>query len=222
MMAAAAEKGYKGMGMEGPIARWYEKNTRKDMAEFRKLAERLQSTLPEGGDALEVAPGPGFLAIELAKGGRFRVTGLDVSKTFVELARKNAAEVGVRVDFREGNASAMPFPDNSFDLLVCRAAFKNFSRPVQAFEEMHRVLRPGGTGMVLDLRRDTPMQEIRRYVNGMGLSTINRWITLLTFRLLLLKRAYTRQEFEQMLAKIPFRKAEVRDTPIGVEVWFEK
>lgn len=217
-----AEKGYKGISMEGAIAKWYEKNTRKDMAEFRKLAGQLQATLPRGGDVLEVAPGPGFLAIEMAKGGKCRVTGLDVSKTFVDLARKNAANAGVRVDFRQGNASFIPFEDNSFDLVVCRAAFKNFSKPVEALREMRRVLRPGSAGVVIDLRHDTPMQEIRRYVSGLGLSAINRWITIFTFRFMLLKRAYTKQQFEQMLEQIPFAKAEVRDAPLGVEVWFEK
>lgn len=95
-MTDAADKGYKGLGMEGSIARWYEKNTRNSMDEFRKDAERLKAFLPNGGDLLEVAPGPGFLAIELARDPRIRVTGLDISKTFVELAKKNAEEAGVR------------------------------------------------------------------------------------------------------------------------------
>lgn len=91
-MAATAQKAYIGMGMEGSIARWYEKTTRRDLPEFRKLAERLNALLPNGGDMLEVAPGPGFLAIELAQGGKFHVTGLDISRTFVAIAGKNAAE----------------------------------------------------------------------------------------------------------------------------------
>ena len=48
----------------------------------------LRQGLPEGGDVLEVAPGPGFLSVEMAKTGRLRVTGLDISKTFVEIARR--------------------------------------------------------------------------------------------------------------------------------------
>jgi ubiquinone/menaquinone biosynthesis C-methylase UbiE len=221
-MTATAEKAYKGMGMEGPVARWYEKNTRKDIEEFHKLAARLESLLPHGGDVLEVAPGPGFLAIEMARSGKIRVTGLDISKTFVELARKNAAQAGVRVDFRAGNASEMPFAENSFDLLVCRAAFKNFSEPEKALREMRRVLRPGGTGVIIDLRRDTPMTEIRQYIDHMGLSAWNRWATSLVFRFMLLKRAYTKQELENMLEGIGFKKAEVRTDEIGMEAWFEK
>jgi ubiquinone/menaquinone biosynthesis C-methylase UbiE len=169
MTPATVQKGYKGLGMEGSIARWYEKSARKNLEEIRSLADRLRTYLPDGGDVLEVAPGPGFLAIEIARDSRFFVIGLDISKTFIEIARKNAAEAGVRAEFREGNASDMPFEENSFDLLVCRAAFKNFSEPERALREMLRVLRPGGTGVVIDLRRDVSMTEIKRHVDGMQL-----------------------------------------------------
>ena len=221
-MTAATIKGYRGMGMEGAVARWYDRSTRKDMERFRALAARLRTVLPQGGDMLEVAPGPGYLAIEMAKGGAYRVTGLDVSRTMVELGQGNAAEAGVQVDFRQGNASAMPFADESFDLLACSAAFKNFSQPHRALAEMYRVLRPGGTALVLDLRKDVPMSEIRRYFRAIGLSTINRWMTLAAFRFMLLKRAYTRGQLERMLADIPFRSKQTRLADIGVELWLQK
>jgi ubiquinone/menaquinone biosynthesis C-methylase UbiE len=221
-MTAATIKGYRGMGMEGAVARWYDRSTRKDMERFRALAARLRTVLPQGGDMLEVAPGPGYLAIEMAKGGAYRVTGLDVSRTMVELGQGNAAEAGVEVDFRQGNASAMPFAHESFDLLACSAAFKNFSQPHRALEEMYRVLRPGGTALVLDLRKDVPMSEIRKYFGAIGLSTINRWMTLAAFRFMLLKRAYTRGQLERMLADIPFRSKQIRLVDIGIELWLQK
>lgn len=221
-MTAATIKGYRGLGMEGAVARWYDKNTRKDMERFRALAARLRTVLPQGGDMLEVAPGPGFVAIEMAKGGAYRVTGLDVSHTMVQLAQRNAALAGVNVGFRQGNVSAMPFADESFDLLACSAAFKNFSEPHKALEEMRRVLRPGGTALILDLRKDVPMSEIRRYFSSIGLSTINLWITIATFRFMLLKRAYTPVQFEQMLADIPFSSKEIRLVDIGVELWLQR
>jgi len=219
-MTATAGKGYKGMGMEGSIARWYEKTTRKSMDEFRREAERLKAFLPDGGDVLEVAPGPGFLAIELARDPRMRIMGLDISKTFVELAQKNAAEAGVTAQFRVGNASEMPFADGSFDLLLCRAAFKNFSEPEKALREMRRVLRPGGTGVIIDLRRDASMTDITRAVEGMRLGAVNRFVTKLTFRLMLLKRAYTKEELEKMLDRAGFKTVEVRTNEIGMEAWF--
>src|SRR5579862_4754889 len=215
-------KGYKGMGMEGGIARWYAKTTRKDYAEFEKLAARLAEHLPAGASVLEVAPGPGYLSIELAKFGRYSVTGLDISETFVEIARKNAAEAGVQVDFRHGNASAMPFADDSFDLIVCRAAFKNFSEPVKALAEMRRVLKPCGRAIVIDLRRDTPTKEIDAYVDNMHAGKLNSAFIKLTFRTMLLKRAYTREEFEKFIGESGFTSYLIRDENVGFEITLVK
>ena len=134
-MSVSYAKPYKGIGMEGAIASWYAKNTRRDLAEFRSLAARLSTQISPGSRILEVAPGPGYLSIELAKRDQYEVTGLDISKSFVEIARKNAAGESVCVDFRRGNASAMPFEDNAFDFVVCRAAFKNFTQPLDAIFE---------------------------------------------------------------------------------------
>ena len=86
-------KAYKGMAMEGPIARWYAKNARRD-DEFKRYARRVNEFLAPGSSVLEVAPGPGFLSIELAKLGKYQVTGLDISKTFVEIAQTNARQAG--------------------------------------------------------------------------------------------------------------------------------
>src|SRR5262245_30839319 len=131
---ARRKKGYKGLGMEGPIARWYAKTTRRGIEEAKKLAGVLAGRVVEGGGVLEVAPGPGYLAIELAKLGTCRVTGLDISRSFVRMATENAARAGVPVTFLHGDAAAMPFDPDSFDLIVCRAAFKNFTEPVGALD----------------------------------------------------------------------------------------
>ena len=157
-------KGYKGLGMEGAVARWYARTTGNSIEQFRKEARTLAGQLSEGGSILEVAPGPGFLAIELAKLGDYQVVGLDISKTFVELATENARKAGVQVAFQLGNAAAMPFDSDSFDLIVCRAAFKNFSEPVRALTEMYRVLKPGRKGVHLRpaARRFTGRHRRRR------------------------------------------------------------
>src|SRR3954452_17417693 len=109
------------MAMEGPIAGWYANITR-NQADYKALAQRFRSVLKPGSRILEVAPGPGYLSVELARAG-FKVVALDISKSFVEIGRANANAAQVTVDFRLGNASEMPLPDNTFDFIVCRAAF---------------------------------------------------------------------------------------------------
>jgi len=215
-----AAKAYIGMGMEGSIARWYERNTAKDMAEFRRLADRIAGLVPAGGQVLEVAPGPGFLAVELAKRG-LAVTGLDISKTFVELARKNAEVVGADARFEQGNVAQMPFADRSFDFLVCRAAFKNFADPVGALKEMQRVLKPGGRGLIIDLRRDAAMTDIAAYVDGLGVSFLNGLAMKLTFRAMLLPRAWRMDAFSDLLRQVPFRHTEIVPNAIGMGAWLD-
>lgn len=167
---------------------------------------------------LEVAPGPGYFAVELARLDDFEITGLDISYTFVDIARANARAARVHVDFQHGSASNMPFPGDRFDFVLCRAAFKNFTEPVGALKEMYRVLKPGGKAWIIDLRRDASVQEIGQAVDGMRLGLVNGTITKLTFRFMLLKRAYTKEGFERLLAQTPFEKGEFRESPIGFEV----
>lgn len=190
------------------VAKWYTTNTGQSLDEFAKLARRVASDLPPGSAVLEVAPGPGYFSIELAKLGDYSITGLDISHTFVEIASRKAAEAGVHVNFRQGNASSMPLPDDSFDFLLCRAAFKNFGQPVRALQEMRRVLKPGGRGLIVDLKKDASMEAINREVDRMGLKAGNRILTKLTFRFFLLNTAYTRPQFEYMLGAGEFSQRE--------------
>ena len=222
MSHAVTEKGYKGMGMEGATARWYASLTRKAADDFKALAGRVAAETPPGSAVLEVAPGPGYFAIELAKLGGYRITGLDISHTFVEIARRNAAEAGVDVDFRHGNASSMPFENEAFDFLLCRAAFKNFSQPVRALQEMYRVLKPGGRALIIDLRRDVPRRSVSQAVDEMRLGRVNTLMVKLTFRFMLLKRAYTRDEFERMLAETKFEGIGIKEERLGLEVSLQR
>jgi ubiquinone/menaquinone biosynthesis C-methylase UbiE len=210
----ATVKAYKGMGMEGSVARWYDRTTRKDMPEIRRLAASIAAMMPPGGSVLEVAPGPGFLSIELAKRG-LQVRAVDISKTFIEIARKNAAAEGVTARFQLGNAAALPVDEASVDFVVCRAAFKNFTEPVKALAEMRRVLRPGGHAMLIDMRRDVSVPELQRYVNGLGVSRLNRWFMMLSFRGMLIKRAYPIEEIRRMAVEAGWADPRIDTSPLG-------
>lgn len=218
----AMPKPHRDRGIEGRMAKWYAATTAKSLRDFQELAQRLQKELPQGGSVLEIAPGPGYLCIELAKLGPYAVRGLDLSQAMVKIAREKAVQAGVRVDFEQGNASSLPYPRETFDLLVCRAAFKNFAQPVQALQEMWRVLKPGGRGLIVDLRRDASIEDVNRLVDGMGLSAVNRRVTKLTFRWMLLKSAYAKEHFEQMLAQTQFRAVEIVQDGVGFEIWMTK
>jgi ubiquinone/menaquinone biosynthesis C-methylase UbiE len=169
---------------------------------------------------LEIAPGPGYLAIEIAKLTGCRIIGLDVSHTFVRIANENARKAGMRIDFEQGDAADLPFPAAQFDFIVCRAAFKNFARPLQALDEMHRVLKAGGVALIIDLRKDFSPQAVNDYVRGRG--AISAAMIKLTFHTMLKKRAYTKETIAELVAQSQFRHGDVRLDPIGFELWLRK
>ncbi len=214
----AVTKPYRGISMEGGLATWYAKITRKDLNEFERLARELAATLPANARVLEIAPGPGYLSIALAKLGSFKVTGLDISQSFVQMASQHAKREGVAARFIHGSASDIPLEDGMFDLIVCRAAFKNFSEPLKALNEMHRVLKPGGRAVIIDLRKDVSWQEIVNYVDGLHISPVNSWMTKFTFKHMLLKRAYTEAQMNSLTAESDFKSCEVLLNALGMEV----
>lgn len=223
MQDNARQQGQRGAAMEGFIARWYARNMeRNEIEEYRRAALEVAEQAPEGSAVLELAPGPGYMAIELARLGKHKVVGLDISRTFVEIATQKAKQAGVSVEFRQGDASAMPFDDGTFDFVACWSAFKNFADPAGALDEIHRILKPSGRALIDDLRRDASMTAINERVGKMGLSWLNALITRLTFQHMLLKRAYTKTEFERLLTGRRFTRAEVREKPIELAVWLWK
>jgi ubiquinone/menaquinone biosynthesis C-methylase UbiE len=222
MTTIATRKPHADRPIEGVMAKWYAANTAEMMQQYVELAERIARQLPAGSRVLEVAPGPGYFCIELAKRGSYSITGMDLSRTFVRMAAQRAAQSGVRVQFVEGSASNMPFPKESFDFLLCRAAFKNFADPVGALKEMCRVLNPGGTALLIDLSRDAQPNEVSRAVDKMGLSAVNRILTKVVFRTVLIRSAYSRAEFEQMLAQTAFSRTEISGDGFGFEITMTK
>jgi ubiquinone/menaquinone biosynthesis C-methylase UbiE len=200
------------------MARWYDKITRRDMPEFARLAARIAAIIPASGKVLEVAPGPGFLSIELAKRG-LDVCAVDISKTLVDIARRNAVAARVNARFEFGDAAALPVADASVDFVVCRAAFKNFSQPVKALREMRRVLRLGGTALLIDMRRDVSIAAVKHYVDGLGVGWLNRQFMLLVFRTTLIKRAYPLEEIRRMAIDAGWAAPRIEATPVGFEAW---
>jgi ubiquinone/menaquinone biosynthesis C-methylase UbiE len=209
--------------MEGRAARWYarQRGSASQLVSYRSRAAQVTAGLAAGAAVLEVAPGPGYHAIELARLG-FRVTGLDISHTMVEIAVDNARTAGVSVDFRHGDVAGLPFDADSFDLVVCQAAFKNFHEPVRALDEMHRVLRPGATAIIDDLDREASSEAVADEARRSSTNRLNELSVRWTLGTFLRRRAYTRETFERLAAQSDFGSCEVRAQGIGLEVRLTK
>lgn len=99
--------------------------------------------LTAGAKVLDVACGTGNLAIPLARQG-YTVTGVDIAPNLLVQARERAAAEGVAVQFDEGDAEQLPYPDGSFDVVVSMFGAMFAPRPEVVASELARVLRPGG------------------------------------------------------------------------------
>ena len=211
------------LGINGLMARWYDKNSRDHrIEELRGYAEEVAKHVENGDAILEVAPGPGYLSIELAKLGSYRITGLDISEDFVDIALKNAKKSNVDVEFQRGNVADMPFSDNMYDFIICTAAFKNFKEPLRSLTEMHRVLKPGAEALIIDMNRNTSNQQLDDSTRDMGVEGMEAIFMKLTFKYFLKKGAYTSDEFLDLISKTAFKEYDVKEIGIGLYVNLRK
>ena len=135
---------------------------RRERLAFVDGAAAYQATMAEGGRAdraallalaalepglhlLDVCTGPGWLAIEAAQQcPGLTAHGVDLSEAMVELARANAAEAGLPVDFTVMDAARLDLPDASVDRITCGWGLMHVPDPTAALAEMARVVRRGG------------------------------------------------------------------------------
>lgn len=120
-----------------------------------------------GGDMLEIGPGPGYVGLEIAKKlTPDSLTGCEISPAMLQFARKNAKNYGIDARYVQGNCMEMPFEDESFDSVISNGSLHEWETPVRVFNEIYRVLRPGGRYCITDLRRNVNL--LARYL---GLAT---------------------------------------------------
>lgn len=141
----------------------------------RRAADCAAYLLPHlapGLSVLDVGCGPGSITrdfAELVAPGT--VTGVDSSSEVLAAASTTAAEHGVtNVRFQEGDAYALPFPDNSFDVVHAHMVLQHLQDPVAALREMARVCKNGGVIAV----RDSDYLGFQWYPENAG---IQKWLT---------------------------------------------
>ena len=122
----------------------------------RYVAERATQAKARGV-AVDLGCGPGYLVVEMARRAPgLQVTGVDLSEEMLTEAEDYARQhdMSEAVSFRKGDVQQIPFADGSVDLVVSTFSLHHWSDPVAVLDEVDRVLRPGGSFLVFDLRRD--------------------------------------------------------------------
>ena len=142
-----------------------------------KWLERIEAAAPADRPlrVLDAGCGPGFFSVLLSQAGH-TVTGIDGSERMLGHARDNAAEYGVSPELMIGDFGALPFDDDTFDLLISRNVTHIIRDHLKVYGEWNRVLKPGGVLLIFDANWHLPYvpgpvreEAIRREREGLEL-----------------------------------------------------
>jgi ubiquinone/menaquinone biosynthesis C-methylase UbiE len=111
-----------------------------------KVAKALGGEVGSFERSLEIGAGTGYFSLNLLQAGVVRqAVATDISPGMLVTLNENARRLGLEVETKAADAEALPFPDDSFDLVFGHAVLHHLPDLDQAFREFLRVLRPGGT-----------------------------------------------------------------------------
>ena len=143
---------------------------------WRRLAvKRLKPIRP--ANILDVATGTGDFAIQLNESLRPQhITGIDLSQGMLDEARRKIGEKGLEntISFEQGDCMALPMDDETFDAVTVAFGVRNFEHLQQGYQEMARVLKPGGMLCVLEL--STPTNRLIRWFYDLYTLHIIPWV----------------------------------------------
>ena len=214
-------------GIEDPsAAEAYDRISR--MPQFRLIRryfiERLKKYTVKG-TIVDVGCGPGYLIQIMAKEWpESKLIGVDISKEMVKKAKVNFDSLGLggRVDFKQGSSEHLPFEDQTVDFVVSTGSLHHWADPMLAFNEIHRVLKPGGQMLILDLRRDARRMVfwLLWFAQNVALRIIGQnALRRLNEPLGSLLASYTYQEIRELMSKTSFSDWKVEGKLGWVYVW---
>lgn len=195
--------------------------------QFRLLRQlflrELKHYHPEG-IVVDIGCGPGLLVAVLTKAfPNLCLIGVDIAENMVQQAAVNMASQGLsdRTSFRLGDIKELPFDENSINWLVSTLSLHHWTEPGQAFQEIYRVLRPGGQFLIFDLRRDS--WRIFRWLLWFGQTFVVpapiRTIGEPSGSLL---AAYTPEEMNTFLSQTSFHTVSVKGGIAWMFLWGRK
>jgi len=131
----------------------------------------LKTTIPHihGPKVLEVSFGTGYLLTQIAD--QFETYGIDYNEKFVAMLQKKLVQKEQKANIQQGDVQNLPYEDEYFDSIVNTMAFSAYPDGIKAMSEMHRVLKKGGSLILVDI--DYPLNR-----KGFGMQVTKAWIAM--------------------------------------------
>jgi len=155
-----------------PFSRFYDRYPNRIFTKWFRLIAKNMKDRQISGIIVDMGTGPGRLPIEIAKQvDNADVVGIDLSDDMVKIAKMNAEKAGLtdRVKFKVASAYNTGFEDNSVDLVTSTGMIHHLKEPIRAFNEIYRILKPGGEAWIYDGRKDATKAEFEETVRSLGI-----------------------------------------------------
>jgi len=172
---------------------------------------------------LDIACGTGDLSFEILRQiPDANITGIDLAKPMLDIFEEKAKERKALIAIEEGDVEALRFADNTFDAITIGFGTRNFTRLDVAFKEIHRVLKPGGIFINLELSkpRTFPMKQFYGFYSRSFMPFIGKLISknkeAYTYLPDSIQRFPEREEIMKMLLEAGFEHAEWKDLSAGI------
>lgn len=175
-------------------------------AKLNYLPKHIDYTAFAGQSILDIGCGLATDLSRFANGGA-KVTGIDISPSAVELAKKNFAQRGLEGAFQEMDGEQMDFPDNSFDFVYCHTVIHFTPEPAQMISEIYRVLKPGGKALLMTINRQSWLYMLHRFA-GVKIDYLDAPVF----------HRFNVREFNQLAATFENRRLVVERFPVRTEV----
>ena len=184
----------------------------------RYLALKRLKALHPFGVLLDVGCGPGYLAAAISRESKgLFVIGVDINQDMLNKAAQNFPVSPGRLEFRKGDALALPFADKYADFIVSTGAFHHWMEGARSLQEFHRILKPGGQFLILDLRRDArrwfyAIARIAQRLMPADIRRVNGAVGSIW-------ASYTPSEMDAMLSQSPFQRWKIAPHPGWMFIW---
>lgn len=166
------------------------------------------------GTVLEIGPGPGYLGLEwLKKTEKTYHHWLEISEDMKNIALKNAKEYGLanRIKFTVSDATTkFPFKDNFFDAVFTNGSLHEWSKPIEVFNEIERVLKKGGRFFISDLKRNI------NTILVLFIKAMNKQKSMKKGLITSIHAAYLKSEISIVLSNSKLKNFNVSENPFGL------
>jgi len=194
---------------------------------FEEISDFVTKELRQGR-LLDVGTGPGRLLYEVhKKNPKIELYGLDISAGMLDVARQNLQ--GIQVDLQVGNITKTDYNNEYFDCIVSSGSFYNWDKPVEALNEIYRILKSGSKAYIFESHKDYDKNLFRSRLkaNLKGYNPLRKTLSKF-FLKRQLRMTYTIQEMHEIIKQTRFRdnysitKLDLGNLPVYVRVEMEK